>query len=314
MTPLKQKIIFFSMLAAIAGLTAATAVLGAKNSRLKKEAEPPAAAAPVRADAVRTREYNFFGEGDSVFFNDGYLGTVRVPALANVPRADYDYSNLELKDDGRYVYYENGARVSKTGIDVSYHQNKIDWKAVAADGIDFAMIRVGYRGYETSLLNLDRRFNIYINGALSAGLKVGVYFFSQALTAEEAAEEAAFVLNCIEPYDITYPVVFDWEVAGAEEARTNDMNPETLTECAAAFCDAVADAGYSPMIYVSKRFALLKLDLSKLSDYGIWYCEYKDGYSPPEFPYDFQIWQYADDGEVDGITGGVDLNISFIDY
>jgi GH25 family lysozyme M1 (1,4-beta-N-acetylmuramidase) len=314
MTPTKQKIIFFSMLAVILGLTAAVAVMGVKNARLKDDtaARPPAveSAAPVKNERV----YDFFGEGESVFFNDGYLGTVMVPALTGVPKANYDYSNLKL-EDGRYVYYgEDGEVASKTGIDVSYHQSKIDWKAVAEDGIDFVIIRVGYRGYESGLLNLDQRFNIYVNGAANAGLDVGVYFFSQALTTAEAIEEAEFVLNCLSHYEITYPVVFDWEVIGNDEARTNAFDPETLTECAAAFCDTIADAGYTPMIYMSHRFALLKYDLSKLTDYDIWYCEYKDGYSPPAFVYDFKIWQYADDGAVSGISGGVDMNISFADY
>jgi GH25 family lysozyme M1 (1,4-beta-N-acetylmuramidase) len=313
MSPLKQKIIFFSMLAAILGLTAAVVALGIKNARLKGARDSRVPVSESSVPVKNERVYEFFEEGESVFFNDGYLGEVRVPALTNVPKASYDYTNLKLIN-GRYVYVEDGEIVSKTGIDVSYHQGRIDWRAVAGDGIDFVMIRVGYRGYETGLLNLDQRFNIYVNGAINAGLDVGVYFFSQALTAEEAKEEAEFVLNCVAPYDVTYPVAFDWEPTGNETARTNDMNPETLTECAAAFCDTIADAGYTPMIYMSKRLGLLKYDLSKLADYDIWYCEYKDGYNPPEFHYDFKMWQYADDGETAGIKGNVDLNISFVNY
>ena len=230
-----------------------------------------------------------------------------------MPRHPYDYEGLKFQN-GRYTYSENGTQISKTGIDVSYHQGEIDWQRVAADGIDFVILRVGYRGYETGEINLDDRFHTYINGALDAGLEVGVYFYSQAITTEEAIEEANFVMEQVQRYDITFPIVYDWEITEAENARTNEIAPYTVTECAAAFCDTIADGGYTPMVYGSLKFVMFKLDMSKLKDYGFWYAEYKHGYNEPMYPYDFQIWQYASDGRVDGIEGDVDLNICFDTY
>lgn len=309
----KTLIIFIAMLVIILALAVVSVILVFKLKESQKEAESHKYVLSDFVPAMNTRVYNFYDDGDSVFLEDGYYGEIRLPAFTNVPLHSYDYSGLKFID-GRYVYYQNDEVTSKTGIDVSYHQKDIDWKAVAADGIDFAMIRVGYRGYESGLLNLDEQFHNHVKGAVDAGINVGVYFFSQALTVEEAKEEAYFVLDIIDEYEITYPVAFDWEIMGVNSARTNSMRANTLTECAAAFCDTISDAGYMPMLYSGLRLALLKLDLSKLSDYDIWYAQYKDGHNPPELAYDFKMWQYASDGKVDGISGDVDLNISFVDY
>ena len=187
----------------------------------------------------------------------------------------------------------------------------IDWEAVKADGVDFAMIRLGYRGYESGQLNLDERFHEYAQGAVDAGLEIGVYFYSQAINASEAEEEARFVLNELSDYKITYPVVFDWEIVGDDTARTNSVSSEELNECASVFCNTIARGGYIPMIYSVKRMALLKYDLSRLAGFDFWLAEYRD---EPEFPYEFAMWQYASDGKVNGIEGEVDLNMSFVDY
>ena len=262
---------------------------------------------------INNRVYDFYDENDTILLNDSYYGDIWVRAFTDLPRHPYDYKGLKFQN-GRYTYSENGNMISKTGIDVSYHQGEIDWQKVAADGIDFAIMRVGYRGYETGEINLDDRFHTYVNGALDAGLEVGAYFYSQAVTADEAIEEANFVMEQVQRYDITFPIVYDWEITEAENARTNEIAPYTVTECAAAFCDTIADGGYTPMVYGSLKFALLKLDMSKLKDYGFWYAEYKHGYNEPMYPYDFKIWQYASDGRVDGINGDVDLNICFDAY
>ncbi len=298
--------------AVIIALAAAVIILAVKLNNTSK---------PVKHEylysdfipAVNNRVYDFYNEGDSIILEDGYFGQIRLHAYSNVPKPTYNYDNLVFENN-RYQYYENGVPVSKTGIDVSYHQENIDWEAVAADGIEFAILRVGYRGYESGQLNLDERFENYIEGAQAAGIDAGVYFYSQAVSVEEAIEEAEFVLKSIDDYRITYPVIFDWELPEDENARTRDMHPDTLTECAAAFCDTVADAGYIPMVYAGKRQALLKMDMSRLAGYDFWYPQYKDGFDIPEFNYDFQIWQYASDGKVNGINGGVDMNICFVDY
>lgn len=297
-----------SSVAIIICLSAAVVILATKAPKLP-EVEPEPEFVPI----INNRVYDFFDEDDTIILEDSFYGNIWLQAFTDLPRHSYDYSGLKFQNE-RYTYYENGTQLSKTGVDVSYHQGEIDWQRVAADGIDFVMLRVGYRGYETGEINLDERFHTYINGALDAGLEVGVYFYSQALTTEEAVEEANFVMEQVQRYDITYPIVYDWEIAEAETARTNEIAPYTVTECAAAFCDTIADGGYIPMVYGSLKFALFKLDMSKLKDYGFWYAEYKHGYNEPMYPYDFKIWQYASDGKVDGIEGDVDLNICFDTY
>ncbi len=297
-----------SSIAVIICLSAAVAILATKTPK-----RPEIESEPEFIPIINNRVYDFFDEDDTIILDDSYYGDIWLQAFTDLPRHSYNYAGLKFRN-GRYTYSENGTQISKTGIDVSYHQGEIDWQRVAADGIDFAIMRVGYRGYETGEINLDDRFHTYINGALDAGLEVGVYFYSQAVTAEEAIEEANFVMEQVQRYDITFPIVYDWEITEADNARTNEIAPYTVTECAAAFCDTIADGGYMPMVYGSLKFALFKLDMSKLKDYGFWYAEYKHGYSEPMYPYDFKIWQYASDGRVDGIEGDVDLNICFDTY
>ena len=195
-----------------------------------------------------------------------------------------------------------------TGIDVSEHQYDIDWTKVAADGIDFAMIRVGYRGSTAGGLYTDEYFEKNIAGATAAGLKVGVYFYSQAISAEEAAEEAAYVLDAIRPYSVTFPVVFDWEIVGGNEARTYTVSRAVLCECAKTFCDAVESAGYDAMIYFTQYLGYRKYILRQLADYEFWYAEYE---AQPRIVFDFDMWQYSSTGSVNGIDGDVDLNIYF---
>ena len=160
-------------------------------------------------------------------------------------------------------------------------------------------------------MNLDRNFQSNLEGAMSVGLDVGVYFFSQAITPEEAAEEAEFVLSYLDGYELTYPVVFDWEVIGQESARTYGLDTETLCACANTFCSMVEEAGYRPMIYFNSYAGYVKYDLSQVLDYDFWFAQYSQ---VPTFYYDFQMWQYSSQGRVDGISGDVDLNLSFVDY
>ncbi|MBE6852054.1 MAG: hypothetical protein E7505_01070 [Ruminococcus sp.] len=200
---------------------------------------------------------------------------------------------------------------SKAGIDVSYAQKEIDWNKVKASGIDFAMVRLGFRGYESGKLNLDEFFEKNMNGAAAAGIGTGVYFFSQAISEKEAIEEADFVIEKLRDYDITYPVAFDWEVISEADARTDNISQETLNSCALAFCRRIEEAGYKPIIYASLnllREHFQKYDVEIISDYDLWLAEYKDF---PEYPYDFRMWQYTDEGIIDGIDYETDLNILF---
>lgn len=249
-----------------------------------------------------------------MLYHDNIYGDIFVAPLDGVPLNTLDWSGLVLDERNRYTYYNNGEIASKTGIDVSYHQNDIDWEKVAADGIDFAMIRIGYRGYEQGIMHCDELADSYIKGATAAGLDVGVYFYSQAVSEAEAREEAVFACELIKNYDIKYPVVFDWELPEDEGARTLGTTAETLNKCAEAFCAEVRERGYTAMLYSNLKMALTKYDMRSLSEYDFWYVEYKDGHNPPQYPYQLEMWQYASDGKVDGIDGYVDMNISFVDY
>lgn len=265
--------------------------------------------------AVNSHVYEYAAPDDVLLFDDATYGEVWLPAMEEVPLNTLDHSRLKLEENNRYTYYdENGECISRTGIDVSYHQGDIDWEKVAADGVDFVMVRVGYRGYESGIMKADERADEYISGALEAGLDVGAYFYSQAVTEAEAAEEAVFTAELLKDYKITYPVVFDWELPGDDNARTKDVSAETLNKCAAAFCSEISKLGYTPMIYSGLKMALCKYDMRSMCVFDFWYVEYKDGHNPPLYPYELDMWQYASDGRVDGIDSDVDMNICFTDY
>ena len=150
-----------------------------------------------------------------------------------------------------------------------------------------------------------------MRGAIKAGIPVGVYFFSQAVSEKEAADEAAFVLNAIAKYKVEYPVVFDTERVTTYNARANSLNMETRTTLARVFCEKVEAAGYKPVIYANTKYMLMGIDLTKLKDIDKWFAAYNPTIT---FPYDFQMLQYSESGTVPGISGNVDLNISFVDY
>ncbi len=215
---------------------------------------------------------------------------------------------LMLKSDGTVEYVENGQVISYKGIDVSKHQGEIDWEKVAADGVKFAFIRVGNRGYGSGAIVEDAQFDENIKGAISNGIQVGVYFFSQAINEQEAKEEAQFVLDKIAPYRVQCPIVIDVEKVADSEARMNKISSEQRTANTLVFLQAVEDAGYEAMLYHNMEMGLLMLDLAQFEEYNKWFAYYnKEIY----YPYAFDVWQYSDKGRVNGINGDVDLNISF---
>ncbi len=201
--------------------------------------------------------------------------------------------------------------MGKVGIDVSKHQKKIDWKKVKADGVDFAIIRLGFRGYDSGKIVIDEYFEENMKQAIAAGLDVGVYFYSQAITKEEALEEANVVLEQVKKFKITYPVVFDTEQVEAPTGRANLISTELRTDITIEFCEAIKKAGYYPMIYANTRWLVAELDMTRLTQYDKWFAQY---YKNVFFPYEFQMWQYTGKGKVDGVSGDVDLNVSFVDY
>ena len=191
------------------------------------------------------------------------------------------------------------------GIDVSYWQYDIDWQQVKDSGIDFVIIRLAWRGSTEGGLDVDSYAKTNYEGAKAAGLKVGGYFFSQAITPEEAVEEAEYLLEMTEGWEFDMPIVYDWEQTGN---RTANMDPRTLTDCAKAFCSTIEDAGLDAMVYFSFMMAHYGIYLEELTDYGFWLAMYS---SVMDFPYKVDMWQYTDSGTVPGIEGAVDLNILF---
>lgn len=229
---------------------------------------------------------------------------------ATLPGNPYDSEAFRMGE--RYMAYDGG--VCFVGVDVSAHQQDIDWQAVAAAGVDFAIIRVGYRGYTEGDIHEDAYFRRNIEGALAAGLEVGVYFFSQATDIWEAMAEATFVLNRIRDYEITYPVVFDWERQMKQGSRTLDTSGETQTDCAVAFCRLIEQAGYLPMVYASPNKAYRELDLFRLTEWPFWLAHYTTDCSPSGYRYHYDMWQYTGQGRVDGISTEVDLNLCLTDF
>lgn len=230
-------------------------------------------------------------------------------SLYQLPLNNYEDESFYSIGNSDIRYYVDNNYRGVAGIDVSHYQPQIDWKTVKEAGIEFAIIQVGYRGWgEDGTIVTGECFKEQIEGALAAGVDVGVYFFSQALNEEEAIEEAEYTLSLISEYDVTYPVVFDWEIPN-ENARSNHMNMLTLTSCADAFCRTIKEAGYEPCIYFNKDYGYEQLNLESLKEYSFWLAEYAEY---PSFIYEFDMWQYSETGSVPGIDGNVDLNIMFI--
>jgi GH25 family lysozyme M1 (1,4-beta-N-acetylmuramidase) len=234
------------------------------------------------------------------------------PIRDDLAKHNYEIEQFAVDGKGVLTYRDPGGEViSQKGVDISRYQENVEWNKVAADGVDFAIIRVGYRGSTEGTLVLDPNFHDHLDAAIANGIDVGVYFFSQALNEAEALEEAEFVLEQIADYDITYPVVIDIEALDAGEPRTQDMTQAEWTEVAVTFCEQVKEAGYTPMIYGNLRTFLVMLDMSRLEVYDKWVAYYR---TQIYFPYQHTIWRYTTRGQVNGIYGDVALNIGFKVY
>lgn len=218
--------------------------------------------------------------------DEGYLW---VPYVKNVKHNTYNWD--KLKQENGYLKYEDDKYISSLGIDVSYYQGGIDWSKVKQEGMEFVIIRLGYRGYGNGKLVVDNNFHKYIKEAVNAGLEVGVYFFSQAVNEQEAIEEAEFVINNIKDYEITYPVCFDTEKIKNDTSRTENLSADERTNITITFCERIKEAKYTPMIYANAKWLTTALDLHKLQQYKIWYADYQE---KPIYPYDFSMWQYTE--------------------
>lgn len=245
---------------------------------------------------------------DMVLVPDGGGGEMWVPRhdeLKEAALAPEDFLNA-----GEYIDYEDERYIGLRGVDVSEHQKEIDWNAVAADGVQFAIIRAGYRGYSEGGLNEDLFFRANMEGAAAAGIKTGVYFFSQAVTPEEAEEEAAYVLGLIDGFSPELPVFYDWErIGNSDSSRSIGMTGAQITQNCLAFCKKIDDAGYESGVYFYRSLGYLEYELNELADLTFWVAapgEYDDFY------YEHTLWQYSYAGAVDGISGSTDLDIMYV--
>lgn len=260
-------------------------------------------------------EYNLPGPYMQRFFKNHFVfkdGTGKytyIPVSKTLAKNKYNWKNLV--HTSKEIKYKSDSLNGIKGIDVSTYQGNIDWKKVKADGVKYAIIRLGYRGYGTGALMIDDYYHQNMKNAKAAGVKVGVYFYSQAVNVEEAVEEAELVLKNIKNYELDYPVVFDIEDAPSRNARTAGMSKKTATDITIAFCERIKKAGHHPMVYANSRWFVSRLDMSRLTKYDKWLAQY---YEIPFFPYQFQMWQYTGKGRVNGIKGDVDMNISFKNY
>lgn len=262
------------------------------------------------------KQYKLSGQFVQRFIDDSFVYRAGsdyhyYPVDFSLAQHRYNWDNLVHSSGEDKNYVVNGSsRISK-GVDVSVHQGNINWEQVKADGIDFAYIRLGYTGYQSGAIKIDEKFDQNMQGAIAAGVKVGVYYYSQAITKAEAVNEAEFVLENVQGYNMDLPVAFDIEGGQDSSWRTYGQSRQTLTNVTKAFCSTIEQAGHPIILYSYSKFLTEQVDLAQLQKYDIWLAQY---YYVPFFPYNFQIWQYSYTGQVRGIKNGVDLNMMFLDY
>ena len=258
----------------------------AKLVELRTPEEAPGEPEEPDAPAIRPEQVYEPGKttGDTVLYSGKEIPVYEERDPLRLYEGDFHWENGRLVYDGR-------AFKTRFGIDVSAYQNRasgesktIDWDAVRDDGVDFVMVRVGYRGTgQAGTLNQDEFYAQNIDGAMAAGLETGVYFFAQAITVEEAIEEADFVIELLRDHEIDGPVAYDWEMHDSSY-RVYGTSPEMATACAIAFCERIKEAGYTPMIYAGQYVSYIKYDQGAISQYLSWYPEYKSDKSEKLYP------------------------------
>ena len=240
-------------------------------------------------------------EGDAAQDEEEEMEPTSEPTIPPEPnpydRLDFQYNR------NNYLLLQN--LNSYPGIDVSSYQNNIDWEQVKASGIEFAIIRLGYRGYGTGKMMEDPFAKKNLKGASEAGIAIGAYFFSQALNIKEADEEINFMLKILGDYELDMPIILDWEIPTAD-ARTAKMDARTLTDIQLHFCEVMEEKGYQPMIYFNWYQSENLYYLHELEDYPFWLAMYQDRMT---YPWKVEMWQYTCTGRVPGIVGDVDINV-----
>lgn len=241
---------------------------------------------------------------DEIGFIDYYGNAQVVPIRQDVKKTACKAELFRRKKS--MMLYDDSSYTVRQGVDISRHDGEVDWKKMKKSGFDFVILRAAYRGYQSGILHTDERFHENIRGAAAAGLDIGVYVFSQAVSEAEALEEAELVLSLIDGYDISLPVVFDPENIGWEEARTDTVSGEQFTQNTIAFCNRIRQAGYEPMVYANLTWQTMRLDLARISDCKMWYADYSD---VPQTPYHFDYWQHHAQKKVPGVRKKCDVDI-----
>ncbi|MBE5923109.1 MAG: Lyzozyme M1 (1,4-beta-N-acetylmuramidase) [Lachnospiraceae bacterium] len=258
--------------------------------------------------AISADNYERFMHASYIIVTDKFGEVHKIKISANINRHNWDFSNLD--SSGMFKNYrEEDGSVKKVGIDVSEHQGSINWESVAPN-VDFAFIRLGYRGYGSGGLAMDAYYSSNMSGATEAGIPVGVYFYSQAISYEEGVEEANYVLANLGDYNLSYPIVLDREDPMVDDARTNDLTAEQHTQACLGFLETIAKSGRKVMMYTNRMYYSLYVDIDQVYNYPIWYAQYAD---EPDWPYEFAIWQYTESGTVPGIYGSVDMNLQMME-
>lgn len=253
-------------------------------------------------------------EGKKFLFRDVFGNEFKTVINPKVPEPEVKKEQFKLNGTKMTFVPESSTAGSpyymiRLGVDISRHDGEVDWKKLKKDGIEFVILRCGYRGYQSGKLKADENFQANIKGALEAGLDVGVYIFSQAASEKEALEEAALCLEQIRGHKITLPVFYDPEIIRDDPARSDNISGEQFTKNAVAFCEAIKKAGFVPGVYSNMLWEAYEFDMSIIKDYVIWYADYEP---QPQTPYNYEFWQYAEkDGD---IKAPYDMDIQVIKY
>ena len=241
------------------------------------------------------------------YFQDVYGHTYSMYRNLTCVQSPYQMSGFSCQD--QRMMYSDDTYTSRLGIDISQYQGGIDWAQVKAAGFDFVFIRVGTRGYESGSIYEDECWAENLKEAKEAGLDAGVYFFSGAVSEQEAEEEADYIIEKLNGEPLELGIVLDVETIGSGTSRHDDLSAEQYTANTSAFCERVRAAGYNPIVYSNIFWEATHYDMTKIGNYDVWYADYM---TTPQTPYMYRFWQYTDSGTVPGINGAVDLDVELI--
>lgn len=267
--------------------------------------EPKPTATPELTDEEKAKD----GKHIKITYKDGTEEWIEISD--DIPLHEYDFTKLKAQNN-QMRYYEGNKKISRLGIILSEDSGETNFEQIKENGVDFVMFKVGARGYETGLITPDASFADKVLKATDAGLLVGVIFYSQAVTVEEAVEEATFIVESIRPYDITYPVAFCMENIMYDTSRTDILDKENKTQITEAFLSDIKREGYFPILYGSRDYLLSEIiPEGLLADYEVWLS---DSEPVPDYPYDFKMWEYAQGEKLYGVEEEISYTISFVDY